>query len=191
MQRVEVHLEDDLTGGPADETVRFGLEGMHYELDLSTRHAVELRRQLARFVEHARLVRPQRSRARAARTTASRERSREIRAWAEQEGFSVAEHGRLPGNVIHEYDLAHGGREPAERTAQRPAGRRAARAQPQGQAKPSRQRRTGRLAAPSASTRALARTHSYAGGTGIGRGFPGEEDGNGRGDDGLRWALPD
>jgi hypothetical protein len=149
MQRVEVLLEDDLTGGPADETVRFGLDGAQYELDLSTRHATELRRQLAPFVEHARLMLPQRSRARA-RTAASRERSREIRAWAEQEGFSVADHGRLPANVIHEYELAHGGREPAERMAQRPAGRRAAtgRARPklQARAKSSRQRRTGRLA---------------------------------------------
>ena len=149
MQRVEVHLEDDLTGGPADETVRFGLDGMDYELDLSTRHAVELRRLLAPFVEHARLVRSQRLRPRA-RTAASRERSRDIRAWAERQGYSVAEHGRLPGNVIQEYEVAHGGRQPAERAAQRPAGRRAApgrgAAKLQGRPKPSRRRRTGQLA---------------------------------------------
>jgi hypothetical protein len=148
MQRVEVHLEDDLTGGPADETVKFGLDGTDYELDLSNRHAGELRRLLAPFVEHARLMRPSRSRART-RTAASRERSREIRAWAEGQGFSVAEHGRLPGSVIHEYDLAHGGREPPERSAQRPASRRAApgraRAKPQRRAKSSQRRRTGRL----------------------------------------------
>src|SRR5215831_15695585 len=108
MQRLEVHLEDDLTGGPADETVRFGLDGTEYEVDLNTRHAGELRRQLAPFVEHARLARRSRSRA-GARTAASRERSRDIRAWAEQQGFSVAEHGRLPGHVIQEYEDAHGG----------------------------------------------------------------------------------
>jgi Lsr2 len=149
MQRVEVHLEDDLTGGPADETVRFGLDGMEYELDLSSRHAGELRRQLAQFVEHARMVRPQRQRPRA-RTAASRERSREIRAWAERQGFEVAEHGRLPGNVVHEFEIAHGSRQPAERAAQRHAGRRAApgrgTGKPQGRAKPSRRRRTGQLA---------------------------------------------
>jgi hypothetical protein len=122
------------------------LDGTEYEVDLNTRHAVELRRQLAPFVEHARLARRSRSRA-GARTAASRERSREIRAWAEQQGFSIAEHGRLPGNVIQEYEDAHGGRERAERTAQRPAGRRArpgrATAKPQGMARPSRRRRTG------------------------------------------------
>jgi len=149
MQRVEVHLEDDLTGGPADETVRFGLDGMEYELDLSSRHAGELRRQLAQFVEHARLVRAGRQRPRA-RTAASRERSREIRAWAERQGFTVAEHGRLPGNVVHEFEIAHGSRQPTERAAQRHAGRRASpgrgTGKPQGRAKPSRRRRTGQLA---------------------------------------------
>ena len=39
MQRVDVRLEDDLTGGPADETVEFGIDGRAYEIDLSARHA--------------------------------------------------------------------------------------------------------------------------------------------------------
>src|ERR1700758_2426859 len=141
MQRVEVHLEDDLTGGPADETVKFGMDGREYEVDLSTRHASEFRRLVAPFVEHARLVLQQRSRPRA-RTASSRERSRQIRSWAERQGFSVAEHGRLPANVIEEYELAHGGQQPAGRTMQRRAARKAApgraATKPQGRAKPTR-----------------------------------------------------
>lgn len=155
MQRVEIQLEDDLTGGPADETVKFGLDGTEYEIDLSTRHASDFRRQLAPFVEHASLVRPQRSRARV-RTAASRERSRDIRAWAERQGFSVADHGRLPSNVIREYDAAHGGRQPGERAAQRPARRKAAPGRaapkPKGRAKPSRRRRAGHLGSGQASS---------------------------------------
>lgn len=34
-QRVSVALEDDLDGGPADETVRFGIGATEYEIDLS------------------------------------------------------------------------------------------------------------------------------------------------------------
>jgi hypothetical protein len=34
-----VVLEDDLDGGPADETVRFGLGGAEYEIDLSKKNA--------------------------------------------------------------------------------------------------------------------------------------------------------
>jgi len=102
MQRLEVQLEDDLTGGPADETVAFGVDGKNYEIDLNERHAAEFRRQLARFIERATPLRPRHSHA--ARTAASRERSHQIRTWAEHQGYSVAERGRLPRNIIGEYD---------------------------------------------------------------------------------------
>jgi len=38
-QKVTVELEDDLDGSPADETVRFGLDGTEYEIDLSEKNA--------------------------------------------------------------------------------------------------------------------------------------------------------
>jgi len=38
-QKVTVAPEDDLTGGPADETVRFTFEGTAYEIDLSAKNA--------------------------------------------------------------------------------------------------------------------------------------------------------
>ena len=118
MQKVEVELEDDLTGGPADETVEFGLDGRMFEIDLSSRHAADFRRQLALFVDRARLARPQRSRT-TARTAASRERSRQIRAWAEQRGLAVAEHGRLPRRVIEQYETSlSGDRHPGRRKRQ-------------------------------------------------------------------------
>jgi hypothetical protein len=125
MQRVAIQLEDDLTGGPADETIKFAVDGRDYEIDLNTRHATAFRRQLAPFVQHARLVHAQRARART-RTTASRQRSRDIRAWAEQHGLPVAEHGRLPSNVVHEYELAYReGQSEERRAGRRSAGRKA------------------------------------------------------------------
>lgn len=45
-QRVTVELRDDLEGGPAVETVRFGLGGAEYEIDLSEKNARTLRQQL-------------------------------------------------------------------------------------------------------------------------------------------------
>jgi hypothetical protein len=126
MQRFEVQLEDDLTGGPADETVQFGWDGRTYELDLSAKHAADLRHRLAPFVDHARRVQHRRGHA-PIRTAASRERSREIRAWAEQQGFEVAAHGRLPAEVIGQYEQAHSGAQPAVPPARRSAGRRSGR----------------------------------------------------------------
>jgi hypothetical protein len=48
-----VELFDDLDGGRADETVRFALDGVEYEIDLSRTNAAALRDVLAEFVAHA------------------------------------------------------------------------------------------------------------------------------------------
>lgn len=45
--KVTVALEDDLTGGPADETVRFAVDGTDYEIDLSAKNAAALGKLLA------------------------------------------------------------------------------------------------------------------------------------------------
>jgi hypothetical protein len=49
-----VHLLDDLNGAPAEETVRFSLDGVDYDIDLSAGNAQRLRRILDVYVEHAR-----------------------------------------------------------------------------------------------------------------------------------------
>jgi hypothetical protein len=124
MHRVDVQLEDDLTGGPADETIHFSLDGRSYEIDLNSRHASEFRHRLVPFTEHARLARPQRQRV-TVRSAASRERSRQIRLWAEERGFALSPHGRLPGNVIEEYERENGLGRAGEPSARRlPAQRR-------------------------------------------------------------------
>jgi hypothetical protein len=48
-----VELFDDLDGGRADETVRFALDGVEYEIDLSVKHAAALRDMLAVYIGHA------------------------------------------------------------------------------------------------------------------------------------------
>ena len=53
-QRVTVALEDDLDGGPADETVRFGFGGAEYEIYLSKKNAAAFRKMITPFIEHAR-----------------------------------------------------------------------------------------------------------------------------------------
>jgi hypothetical protein len=102
-QKVAVALEDALDGSPADETVRFGLGGMDYEIDLSKKNAVAFRNKLAPFIEHAR--KPGRGqRRRPGRTASSRERSDDIRAWAKDQGIAVSDRGRLPGHVVEQYE---------------------------------------------------------------------------------------
>src|SRR5216683_2641874 len=103
--KITVVLEDDLDGGPAKETVRFGLGGAQYEIDLSKKHARAFRKHLAPYVEHARKAGPGQRR-RPARTTASRQRSADIRAWAKARGLLVSDRGRIPASVVDQYQAA-------------------------------------------------------------------------------------
>ena len=47
-QTIQVLLIDDLDGGEAVGTVRFGLDGTEYEIDLSAAHNDELRKRTFR-----------------------------------------------------------------------------------------------------------------------------------------------
>jgi hypothetical protein len=49
-QKVQTLFLDDLDGSEAEGTVRFGLEGTEYEIDLNAQHARQLRDALARYV---------------------------------------------------------------------------------------------------------------------------------------------
>jgi hypothetical protein len=104
-QKITVALEDDLDGGPADETVRFGLSGAEYEIDLSKKNAAAFRKQLAPFIEHARKAGRGQGR-RPGRTASSRERSGGIRAWAKDQGIAVSARGRIPASVVEQYEAA-------------------------------------------------------------------------------------
>ena len=101
--KISVALEDDLDGGPASETVRFGLGGVQYEIDLNKKNARTFRKKLTPFVEHARKAGPGQRR-RPARTASSRQRSGDIRTWAKAEGLAVSDRGRIPASVVDQYE---------------------------------------------------------------------------------------
>jgi hypothetical protein len=106
-QKITVALEDDLDGGRAHETVRFGFGGTDYEIDLSKKNAAAFRKQIAPYAEHGRKVgRP--AVRRGVRTAASRQRSSDIRAWAMDQGITVSERGRIPASVVEQYESATG-----------------------------------------------------------------------------------
>src|SRR5439155_14617087 len=82
-QKVQTLLIDDLDGSAADDTVRFGLDGTEYEIDLNAGHAQELRDALARYVRAARRVSGSRRLARSGRRgSAGGPDSTEVREWA-------------------------------------------------------------------------------------------------------------
>ena len=106
-QKVQVLLVDDIDGSEATETVSFGLDGVAYEIDLSSGNAGKLRTELTEYVEHARKAGNTQARRRRQRNGAGREQSARIREWAKLRGFKVNERGRIPANILAEYEAAH------------------------------------------------------------------------------------
>jgi len=105
-QKVTVVLEDDLTGGPAEQTVRFAFDGTDYEIDLNAKNAAAFGKQLAPYIEHARKAGRAPAR-RPGRTAAGRQRSGDVRAWAKEHGLAVSERGRIPASVVEQYQAAN------------------------------------------------------------------------------------
>lgn len=103
-QRVQIVLEDDIDGGEAVETIRFSLDGVDYEIDLSADNARKLRDDFAPWVGHARKV----SRGSGARTQRkARVGAGAVRDWARANGYEVSDRGRVPADVRAAYDRAH------------------------------------------------------------------------------------
>lgn len=108
-QRVEVQLLDDLTGQEAQETVRFGIDGRTYDIDLTTEHAAQLRDALSLYVQKARKTTSRH----AALTTAAglsmtrkREELQRIREWAKENGHNPSSRGRISQTVLDAYVAA-------------------------------------------------------------------------------------
>jgi Lsr2 len=109
-QKVQTLLIDDLDGSQADNTVRFGLDGTDYEIDLSAKHAAALRKALAPYLDAARRApgsaarRPGRSGRRAA--NAGRPDPTAIREWAKSQGIEVKDRGRVPADMVVKFKAA-------------------------------------------------------------------------------------
>jgi hypothetical protein len=53
-QKVQTLFIDDIDGSTAEGTIRFGLDGTEYEIDLNAEHAQQLRDVLAAYVRAGR-----------------------------------------------------------------------------------------------------------------------------------------
>jgi nucleoid-associated protein Lsr2 len=108
-QKVLVQLVDDLDGTSSDDvtTVRFGLDGVSYEIDLNAANAERLRKVYADYVEAGRrtggrLKAGSRPGGKAARSG----EAGQIREWALENGFELSGRGRIPSHVVEAYKEA-------------------------------------------------------------------------------------
>jgi nucleoid-associated protein Lsr2 len=114
-QKVVVELVDDLDGTTSEDinTVTFSLDGASYEIDLNENNAERLRESLARYLGAARRTGGRIKRSAVAptgpatRPTADRDQTKAIREWARNNGWALADRGRIPANVLTAFDEAH------------------------------------------------------------------------------------
>jgi hypothetical protein len=115
----ETYLIDGLDGQPADETVMFSLDGRHYEIDLCSEHAHQLRSTFIPFITAAHHTRPSQpndwppdppapvipTQARnQQRNQQGSERNQAIRDWARQRHIIVSTTGRIPEQLKRVYE---------------------------------------------------------------------------------------
>jgi hypothetical protein len=108
-QRVQVQLVDDLNGEEAQETVRFGVDGTEYEIDLTTENAESLRSTLSEYVDKGRKAsgRKRTPSASQAPSKSKREDTQQIRQWAQDNGHKVSSRGRITQSVVDAYNAAN------------------------------------------------------------------------------------
>jgi hypothetical protein len=87
-------------------TRAFSLDGRDYEIDLCEKHSQKFDDVLKRFADKARKATSRVARTKR-RTTAHRQHSADIRAWAKRSGITVSDRGRIPAQVIADYEASH------------------------------------------------------------------------------------
>jgi hypothetical protein len=107
-QKVQTLVVDDIDGSAAEGTVRFGLDGTEYEIDLNATNARALRDALAPYVKAGRRTggtarRPARG---GRRASANGVNTTEVREWAKAQGIEVKDRGRVPAELVVKFKAA-------------------------------------------------------------------------------------
>jgi hypothetical protein len=108
---VTVEITDDIDGSSNAQTLTFGYQGQQFEVDLAEKNHVAFLASLKPFIDAAHVV----SGRRRTRGSAGADRSRNsssvdraaVRAWAEKQGYQIAERGRISAEVLEKYNAAH------------------------------------------------------------------------------------
>jgi hypothetical protein len=107
-------LIDDINGGQAEETVRFGLDGVNYEIDLSAKNARQLRSAVAKYADagtrvgRGQVLTTVRARRGAAPAHSDRAHNQAIREWARRKKIGLSDRGRIPRHIVEQYQAEAG-----------------------------------------------------------------------------------
>ncbi|NJC73293.1 Lsr2 family protein [Planosporangium thailandense] len=116
MAKKTIHmLIDDLDGSEADESVKFAIDGVQYEIDLSKENVAKLRDALAPYVavgtkagRSGGIVRTVGAPRRRGGAAVDRDQNRAIREWAQSKGIAVSDRGRIKQEIVDRYHAEAG-----------------------------------------------------------------------------------
>lgn len=112
VERTEVTWIDDIDGSPAQHTIPFALDGVHYAIDLNPRHAQQLRDILRPYIQRARTI----TQSTGSRTQREQDRDRRR---TRQANRALTEHIRNTAQRTRQHTTAR--TESTQATHQRPA----------------------------------------------------------------------
>jgi hypothetical protein len=102
-RKVVVQMADDLDGSPATQTIRFGFQGVEYELDLNDENAAEMTHWLENYISHARRVGGRKRDLTGKARVGSGVDAKAVRQWANEQGLEISARGRIPSQLVQQY----------------------------------------------------------------------------------------
>jgi hypothetical protein len=106
--KVDTYKVDDLDGSKPAKTVRFAVDGVEREIDLSEENARKFYDFLDRYIKEGRLVSGRGSRAGRAghRSKERHEKLQAARKWLREQGHDIPQRGRIHQKLLDEFEAA-------------------------------------------------------------------------------------
>lgn len=103
-----VLIDDTDPKAEADETLRYGLDGITYEIDLSEANAAKFRGMFAKYIPVSRRAVPggptgARKPTKTAASPAGDEDNRAVRKWAQENGYEISDRGVIKAEIKAAY----------------------------------------------------------------------------------------
>ena len=109
-QKVQTILVSDLTGnelGADGRTVTFGFLGVDYEIDLSQTEADEFADTIQKYVNAARRIGGRRRAGSGGSAPRDPSQTKAIKSWLDDQGIDYPKRGRLPQDLIDQWETAY------------------------------------------------------------------------------------
>jgi len=105
-RKVVETILDDIDGSEGASTVTFAFDGKSYEVDLSDKNRDKLAKALEPYISAGRTTSSARRSSGGTSRSSNKAELQKIREWANANGHSVSERGRIPASIVEAYEAA-------------------------------------------------------------------------------------